>query len=94
MFTHIQMDNRNLAPVKCYLRDDTNELIVKDDGVDVNQNPFSGGSIVDDGELILQLWRDGRLAEYCHQQCTQSRHCEHEQVTRVSQTLNILAPLY
>ena len=95
MFTQVQLTNSNLAPVKCYLRDDTKEAMDKDhqedSPLDVNQNPFVSGSIVEDGELILRLWRDGRLAEYCGQCTSQSRHCNHEQVraTWVSQNTGL-----
>ena len=70
----LQGDVRNLVPVKCLLRNDlemntmkSGQINYEDDvGTQVlASNPFQPGSNVSsDGELILELWRGGRLEEY------------------------------
>ena len=46
----------------------------KDEMVQLQENPFCpGGDVSEDGELIIQLWRDGKLNEYY-------RNCEQERV--------------
>ena len=62
----LQGDVRNLVPVKCLLRNDLETDYEDDVGTQVlASNPFQPGSNVSsDGELILELWRGGRLEEY------------------------------
>ena len=58
-----------LVSVKCYIRDDTDDDDDDDDDDadthDDDTNPFSaGGAVSEDGELIIRLWRNGRLGDY------------------------------
>ena len=75
----IQGDVRNLVPVKCFIKDDPehkHKHIEFDDKVfdedhavnnlNLDPNPFQAGTDVSlDGDLIIQLWRDGKLDQYC-----------------------------
>ena len=71
-----------LVSVKCYIRDDTDD----DDDTDAHDdtNPFSaGGAVSEDGELIIRLWRNGRLGDF------NSRLTNTDQVTtKISFKLN------
>ena len=67
----LQGDVKNLVPVKCLLRNDlepspeTAKTQQFDDEEVISSNPFTPGTIINsDAELILELWRDGRLEEY------------------------------
>lgn len=72
----LQGDVKNLVPVKCLLRNDlepgpetAKTQHFEQEGESEHQvlspNPFTPGTIVNsDAELILELWRDGRLEEY------------------------------
>ena len=58
-----------LVSVKCYIRDDTDDDDDDDDDDDTDThddtNPFSaGGAVSEDGELIIRLWRNGRLGDF------------------------------
>merc|ERR1711973_1053933 len=60
----IQGNVKNLRSVKCFIveeattEDEEKELSVK-------TNPFlPGGRVSQDGERILELWREGRLSQY------------------------------
>ena len=60
----IQGNVKNLRSVKCFIveeattEDEEKELAVK-------TNPFlPGGRVSQDGERILELWREGRLSQY------------------------------
>jgi len=49
------------------------KLVEVDTKNNKDENPFCpGGDVSEDGELIIQLWRDGKLNEYY-------RHSEQEQ---------------
>ena len=71
----LQGDVKNLVPVKCLLRNDLEPVpetakTQHFEHADVepqvlSPNPFTPGTIVNsDADLILELWRDGRLEEY------------------------------
>ena len=76
----IQGDVRNLVPVKCFIKDDQevkhkhiefdDEVFDEEDpavnNLKLDPNPFQPGTDVSsDGDLIIQLWRDGKLDQYC-----------------------------
>ena len=75
----IQGDVRNLVPVKCFIKDDQehkhkhiefeDKVFDEDHAVNnlnLDPNPFQAGTDVSlDGDLIIQLWRDGKLYQYC-----------------------------
>ena len=69
----LQGDVKNLVPVKCLLRNDLEpspetaktQHFEESEPQVLSTNPFTPGTIVNsDAELILELWRDGRLEEY------------------------------
>ena len=69
----LQGDVKNLVPVKCLLRNDLEpgpeaaktQQFDDDEPQVLSSNPFTPGTSVNsDAELILELWRDGRLEEY------------------------------
>ena len=71
----IQGDVRNLVPVKCFIKDDQevkhkqlefDEVDPAVNNLKLDPNPFQPGTDVSsDGDLIIQLWRDGKLDQYC-----------------------------
>ena len=66
----IQGDVKNLRPVQCFIRDDS--LRGAADKYPCEQtssaNPFQpGGPLSEEGDTMVDLWRQGRLAMYCQQ---------------------------
>jgi len=92
----IQGDVKNLVPIKCFIKDDQNGLkftevdtkFNKDEMVQLPENPFCpGGDVSEDGELIIQLWRDGKLNEY-YRNCEQERAQEVRRKGTTDQSIN------
>ena len=68
----IQGNVKNLRSVKCFIREEAT-IEDEDKELSVNTNPFlPGGRVSEDGERILELWREGRLSQYSkyHKQVT------------------------
>jgi len=60
----IQGNVKNLRSVKCFIREEAT-IEDEDKELSVNTNPFlPGGRVSEDGERILELWREGRLSQY------------------------------
>ena len=73
----IQGDVKNLRPVQCFIRDDS--LRGAADKYPCEQtssaNPFQpGGPLSEEGDTMVDLWRQGRLAMYCQQVTPKSNY--------------------
>merc|ERR1711936_1538504 len=78
----IQGDVKNLRPVQCFIRDDS--LRGAADKYPCEQtssaNPFQpGGPLSEEGDTMVDLWRQGRLAMYCQQEGEANRHRQSHQ---------------
>ena len=63
----IQGDVKNLRPVQCFIRDDSLSGADKYPCEQTSSaNPFQpGGPLSEEGDTMVDLWRQGRLAMYC-----------------------------
>ena len=65
----IQGDVKNLRPVQCFIRDDSLSEADKYPCEETSSaNPFQpGGPLSEEGDTMVDLWRQGRLAMYSQQ---------------------------